>query len=108
MFQDLSAKAAARGQVIPSGASAAQQMADLVDRYPNLSEVELARLINLYGQVSALDLALMISDEKLAPRLDRFFKDHRSKVRTPFRQYAALVVTAAVGAAILVWAVAFG
>ena len=58
---------------------------------PNLSEAEIARLINLYREFSALDTALVLSDATLAPRLDRFTAEHRSKVRPPFRQYAGLL-----------------
>jgi hypothetical protein len=78
----------------------------LVGRYPNLSEIELARLINVYRELSALDMALMLSDEKLAPNLDRFSADHRSKIRTPFRQYAALVGYAVLGMVAIAWAAA--
>ena len=108
MFQDIGANALARRQVEPPASIALQQFSRLIDRYPNLSEAELARLINLYRELSALDVALMISDEKFGPRLDRFFGDHRSKIRTPFRQYAVLVGIAVAGFAIIAWAVAFG
>jgi len=77
---------------------------ELIGRYPSLTEIELARLINLYRQASALDMALMLSDEELAPRIDRFCADHRSKIRTPFRQYAALVAYAVIGILALFWA----
>jgi hypothetical protein len=52
-------------------------------------------------------MALMLSDEESAPNLDRFSADHRSRIRTPFRQYAALVAYAVVGVAVVVWAAAF-
>lgn len=77
----------------------------LLARYPNLSEIELARLINLYRGFSALDTALLLSDEALAPRLDRFTSEHRSKVRPPFRQYAGLMFYTALTIAILAWAI---
>jgi hypothetical protein len=80
---------------------------ELIGRYPNLSELELARLINLYRELSALDAALILSDEKLTSNLDRFSADHRSKIRTPFRQYAALVAYAVVGIFVVVWATVF-
>jgi len=83
--------------------STVQEVADLLDRYPNLSEIELARLINLYRGLSALDMALMISDPQLAPSLDRFSSDHRRQLRTPFRQYATLVVIAVAGFALAIW-----
>lgn len=106
MFKDFSSDFT-ESRTIPGGA-AAQQAVDLIRRYPNLSEIELARLINLYRQLPALDVALMISDDDLSPRLDRFFSEHRSKIRTPFRQYAVLVVLAVVGIATIVWAVLAG
>ncbi len=87
---------------------ALQQFTELIDRYPMVSEVELARLINLYRELSALDVALMISDDKFGPKLDRFFADHRSKIRTPFRHYAILVAIAVGGFAIIAWALAVG
>jgi hypothetical protein len=52
-------------------------------------------------------VALMLSDEKLASRMDRFSADNRSRIRTPFRQYAALVAYAFVGVAVITWAAAF-
>ena len=85
-----------------------EEAARLLSRYPALNEIDLARLINLYRGLPALDVALMLSDEKLGPKIDQFSNDHRSKVRIPFRQYAVLVAIAVAGVAILAWALAFG
>ena len=49
-------------------------------------------------------MALMISDEALAPKLDRFYKDNWRKLRTPFRQYAVLLAIAVVGIILAIWA----
>ena len=84
-----------------------EEAAKLLSRYPALSEIELAYLINLYRRLPPLDVALILSDEMLAPKIDQFSKDHRSKVRIPFRQYAVLVWIAVAGLAVLAWAVAF-
>lgn len=108
MFQDFSGAASARGRAQAPGSPLLEQAAELVARYPNMSEVELVRLISLYRELSALDVALMISDEQLAPRLDRFAGEHRSELRTPFRQYAVLVAIAVVGVLLASWVVAFG
>jgi hypothetical protein len=107
MFQSFSAKALSFEQPQPAPPRALDEARELIGRYPELSEIELARLINLYRELSALDMALMLSDENLAPSLDRFSADHRSKTRTPFRHYAALVGYAVVGLAVLGWAIAF-
>ena len=105
MFQDFSAKGLSAGEQEAAPLSAFEEARELIGRYPNLSDAELARLINLYRELSALEMAFMLSDEKLAPRLDRFAGDHRSKIRTPFRQYAALVVYAVVAVATVAWAI---
>ena len=105
MFQNFSARALALEYPQPAPRPA-DEARELIGRYPNLSEIELARLINLYRELSALDMALMLSDQKLAPKLDHFSADHRSRIRTPFRHYAALVGYAVVGLAGLVWAIA--
>ena len=104
MFQELSAKALAVDPAQAPAPRPLEEARELISHYPNLSETDIARLIKVYRQLSALEMALMLSDEKLQPKLDRFSVDHRSKIRTPFRQYAALVAYAVVGVAAVVWA----
>ena len=106
MFQDFAAKQFAFSQVEPPRRPAVEEAAELIDRYPNLSEIELARLINLYRGFSALDSALIISDRMLGRKLDRFCADHRSKLRPPFRQYAALVFCGVLSLGAVIWALA--
>jgi len=106
MFQSFSAKALVFEQPHAPAPRPADEARELLSRYPNLSETALARLINLYRGLSALDVALMLSDEKLAPHLDRFSAEHRSRIRTPFRQYAALVAYAVAGLVMLAWVIA--
>ena len=105
MFQSFEANSRQSAQQGSPAAAPANQVRELVSRYPNLSETELARLINLYRNLSALDTALMLSDEGLAPRLDRFSRAHRSKVRPPFRQYAGLLAYALLTIGAVIWAV---
>ena len=107
MFQCVGAKAPPFNQSQSPAVTPLELASELINRYPSVSENELARLINLYRELSAVDMALMLSDEKLAPNLDRFSADHRPKIRTPFRQYAALTLYAALGMAAFAWAAAF-
>jgi hypothetical protein len=104
MFQSFNSSALPFEQPQSGHPSPLDEARELVGRYPGLSETELARLINLYRGLSALDMALMLSDEKVAPNLDRFSTDHRSKITTPFRQYAALVAYAVAALAVVAWA----
>src|SRR5688572_4699239 len=106
MFQDFSATALANGQAERAASAALQEFTELIDRYPMLSDAQLARSRNPHRELSALDVALMISDEDIGPKLDRFFTDHRSAIRTPFRQYAVLVAIAVAAVAIVGWALA--
>jgi hypothetical protein len=106
MFQALSAKAPPFEHPRPPAPRPVDEARALIQRYPNLSEIELARLINLYREFSALDMALMLSDEKLAPGLDRFSSDHRSRIRAPVTHYAALLLYAAAAIAVVAWAAA--
>jgi hypothetical protein len=80
----------------------------LLSRYPNLSEVELATLINLFPYIRILDLGLMTSDERLGGKLDAFRREHGNRLRTPI---SSLIAFAAVPAIIVVagllwWALA--
>ena len=54
----------------------------LLQRYPNLSEAELAELINLMPSVPVLDFGLMTADPAMSSRLDDFYREHGRKVRT--------------------------
>lgn len=105
-FRDLGANA--RTYEATERLAAAHRAAELIARYPDLSQIELSRLIQLYRSLTALDMALLISDTGLAPKLDQFYKDHRRRLRTPFRQYAILVYIAGVGVLVAIWAATLG
>lgn len=75
------------------------QIEALLLRYPDLSEDELAILIDLFPYIKILDLGLMTADERLAGKLEAFRKDHGHKMRTPI---SSLVVFLAVPTVMLV------
>ena len=52
----------------------------LLSNYPNLSEVEIAELINLMSRLPILDLGLMTADDQISDQLDAFHRDHGSKL----------------------------
>lgn len=64
----------------------------LLARYPNLSEVELAELINLMPRLPVLDLGLMTADEQLSGQLDAFHRDHGDKLGPSLVSMAAFLV----------------
>ena len=101
MFLDLRESALPSAERRVRSATPAGEAADLLRRYPDNTEIELARLINACRRLPALDLALLMSDDRLAPKLDRLFNEQRSKLRTPFRDYAALLAIGVFGIAIV-------
>ena len=103
----MSQRFAEHGFPRPVHPTAAEEAALLIARYPELTRRELDRLLTIYPKVPTVDAALMISDEKLGPKLDLLFKHHHAEFATPFRQYAALVAIAVAGILVVAWTVAF-
>lgn len=64
----------------------------LLNRYPNLSEAELAELINLMHRLPVLDLGLMTADDRLSDRLDAFHRDHGDKLGPSLVSMTAFLV----------------
>lgn len=83
----------------------AGEATELVRRYPDLRTEEVDRLVEIYPRLPMLHLALMASDDQLAPRLEDFQKKHRRRIRTPFRQYASFLIPVVLFAVVLVWTV---
>lgn len=64
--------------------------AELVSRYPSLSRHQIDELAAIFPRLSATDVALMMADEKLAPRLDAFCAANRELVSPSFADYAVI------------------
>lgn len=107
MFQDFAAKALPSEQPNHAAARPFEEAGRLLQRYPDLDAAKLARLIDLYRNFAALDTAMIVSNEALAPKLRQFTADHRSKIRKPFGQYAALIGYVVVTIAAVLWALAY-
>jgi hypothetical protein len=70
---------------------------ELFDRYPRLDRLELAELLNWYRrEASAMDVALIASDERLRGKFEAFHERHIK----PFN-WKEKLVTAALGSAII-------
>ena len=91
----------------PARSHAHARFAELVADYPNLSPHQLTEVTELFPQLSALEMALMMSDDRLAGKLDRFRVEQRRRIRTPFSQYAVLVAIALGGLAMLAFGLVF-
>ena len=83
--------------------SLAGEANELVGKYPDLTSAELERLIAIHPRLPMLHLALLASDDELAPRLEAFQKKYRRRIRTPFRQYASFFIPIAMLAVVALW-----
>lgn len=54
---------------------------ELVLRYPDISEQELAALIRNFRSLPLLDFGLLAADPKIGRKLDEFYADHGDKLR---------------------------
>ena len=64
--------------------------AELVRRYPHLSRPQIDELAALLPRLNARDMAMMISDDELAPRLDAFWSTHRDLISPSLADYAVI------------------
>jgi hypothetical protein len=83
----------------------AKRIADCLRRYPAISDLERTVLIGGLPQLSNLDIAFMLSDPEVGPKLERFRAEHKRQTRLPFRDYAALLVLIIVTFVLIVYSV---
>ena len=81
-----------------------QQAADLLARYPQVSDAETNLILTFLRTGRPLDVGMLTADEKLKPQLDRFMLDHGKRLRVSFAEGAALVA-GIVGFLLLCWLV---
>ncbi len=63
--------------------STVQEVEKSLDRYPDLSEPELAKLMRQFRGLSLVDKAVIMGDERLSQKLALFYRDHEPDLRTP-------------------------
>ena len=84
----------------------AAEVEALLLRYPHLREDELDRLIQVYPQLAMLDVALLTTDEALAPKLDAFVRENSRSLRPPLSHMLWLAALPAAAIAAALWALA--
>ena len=77
----------------------------LLARYPNLSEQELAELINLFHYLRLLDVGLMSADDRLSDKLADFRRDHGHALVRPREKLIMALALSAIFVLGLAWLV---
>ena len=75
----------------------------LLSRYPNLSEDELATVIELYPHVPLVDVALLTFDDELSDKFHDFHREHVVKMPPTRAKVAAFLWFSAILAVGLFW-----
>jgi len=68
-----------------------QQAADLISRYPHVSQSEAKLIVDFLRTGRHLDVGMLTADDRLKPQLDSFMHDHRRDLRVGFGEGAAVV-----------------
>ena len=83
----------------------AMRVEDLLGRYPNLSEQELAELINLFPKVDMVARALIAADDRLGEKVVNLYRDHGEQLDATIAGRTLPFALALFVAAVLFWAV---
>ena len=68
-----------------------EQAADLLFRYPHVSDSEAKLILGFLRNGRHLDVGILTADEKLKPQLDSFMADHAKHFRIGFLEASAVV-----------------
>ena len=75
----------------------------LLGRYPNLSEPELAELINLFPHVNMVARGMMAADDRLGSKVEEFYRHHGGKLDGSWGGRTPLVTFAVLAAIFIAW-----
>ena len=82
-----------------------KRAADLLARYPRVSDEESREILAFLRTGRHLDVGLLTTDDRLRPRLDAFMEDHKAHFQVKWSEGAALVlaIAALLGMFWLIW-----
>jgi hypothetical protein len=82
-----------------------ERAADLLYRYPHVSEAEAKLILGFLRNGRHLDVGMLTVDEMLKPQLDSFMADHAKHFRVGFGEATAVVAAIAgfLGFCWLIW-----
>jgi hypothetical protein len=82
-----------------------ERAADLLARYPKVSDEETREILRFLRHGRHLDVGLLSSDERLRPKLDAFMEKHKKHFRVKWTETATLIgaIVAVLTTAWLAW-----
>ncbi|HXS49328.1 MAG TPA: hypothetical protein VN713_04295 [Sphingomicrobium sp.] len=85
--------------------STSERVADLVSRYPGVTDDEAKEILTFIRTGRQLEVGLLTTDDTIRPNLDAFMQDHKEHFRVKWWETTALVggIAAALAAFWLIW-----
>jgi hypothetical protein len=68
-----------------------ERAAQLLRRYPEVSSSETDEIVTFLKTGRQLEIGLLTCDDRIRPRLDAFYADHKARFRVRWPEAAALV-----------------
>lgn len=80
-----------------------KQVEEIMARYPETTASENDKVIDFLKRGKMLDRGLLASNDRLAPRLAEFHRDHQRKLAIGHREYAVLAFVLLAVLALCAW-----
>lgn len=68
-----------------------ERMADLLARYPRLTDDETQEILTFLRTGRQLDIGLLSSNDRVRPKFDQFMEDHKAHLRLKWTEGAGLI-----------------
>ena len=87
------------GKIVHPPRSSSERVADLVSRYPGVTEDEAQEIVTFMRTGRRLDIGLLTADDRIRPNLDAFMHDHKADFRVKW--WESVAVTGGIAAALI-------
>jgi hypothetical protein len=78
------------GKIVHAARSNSERVADLVSRYPGVTEREVQEILTFMRTARHLDIGLLTADDGIRPNLDAFMLDHKAHFRVKWWESLAV------------------
>lgn len=92
------------GKIFPQRRTTSERVADLVSRYPGVTEAEAQEIVTFMRTGRHLDIGLLTANDNIRSNLDAFMEDHKAHFQVKWWEGAA-VTTAIAALLVLFWVV---
>jgi hypothetical protein len=78
------------GKIAPRKRTSSERVAQLVSRYPGVTDEEAKEILSFLRTGRHLDVGLLTADERIRPNLDAFMRDNKAAFRVKWWEGTAV------------------